>query len=101
MPNHGVPSGNNKEKAENVLIAIGIMAGALVMAVISWFILPDYVSTQLAGLSTGAPAFPKWAAVLFPFALTGFFAMSSINSRKQFFACLIGYALNVVFWLIN
>ena len=101
MTKQGVPSGNNKEKTENVLIAIGIMVGALLMAVISWFILPDYVSTQPAGFTTGAPAFPKWVAVLFPFVLTGFFAVSSINSRKQFFACLIGYALYVVFWLIN
>ena len=101
MGNQGYSSGNNKEKAENVIIAMGIIAGAVAMAVISWFILPDYVSTQLANFSTGVPDLPKWLAVLFPFTLTSVLAATSINCRKQFPTCLIGYALYVVFWVIN
>ena len=101
MDNQRIPSVGNKEKTENVLIAMGIIAVALVMAVVSWFILPDYVSTQLAGFSTGVPALPKWLAVLFPFLITTILAASSVNCRRQFPVSLIGFALNVVFWLIN
>lgn len=99
MNNQRIPS--NKEKAENVMIAGGIIAGAIVMAVVSWFILPDYVALQMAAMNTGVPVFPKWFAILFPFALTSVMAAGSINCRRQFPASLIGYALYVVLWLIN
>lgn len=101
MGNQGIPSVTDRERKENVLIAAGIIVVAIVMAVISWFILPDYVSTQLAAVNTGAPAFPKWLAVLFPFGLTTVFAVTSVNCRRQFPACLMGLALYVIFWLIN
>lgn len=91
----------NKEKKVNILIAVALIIGAAVMAVISWNILPAEVATQFNALNTGAPSVPKWVAVALPFGITTLFAIYGISYRKQAYIGLVGYAVNVLFWLSN
>lgn len=91
----------NKEKKQNIIFAGLLILGAAVMAVISYNILPAEVATQFSGLDTGAPSVPKWVAVALPFGITTLFAIYGISYRKQAYIGLIGYALNVLFWISN
>lgn len=99
--NRGLPPVTPAERKVNIMIAIAAFIVAIVFAVISWQILPDSVASQPAAFNTGVPDIPKWVAVLVPFAISVFSAVSCINYRKQAIICLVGYALNVVFWLTN
>lgn len=101
MGTQGLPASELKEKKENIIIAAVMIAIAAVLAVISWFTLPDLVETQPAFFKTGVAPLPKIFAVLFPFGLTTFFAVGAVNYRKQFAACLFGYVLYVIFWMLN
>lgn len=101
MASQGLPPVSPEEKRVNTIIAAVAMMIAIVFAVISWQILPASVATQPAVFNTGAPDIPKWVAVLLPFGISTFSAVSSINYRKQALICLVGYALNVAFWLSN
>lgn len=101
MANQSVTSPSQKERKENIIIAAAAILLAFVMAVISWFTLPELVETQPAFWNTGVPPFPKLFAVLFPFGLTTFCAVGAVNYRKQFVTCLLGYALYIIFWLVN
>lgn len=101
MANQGLPEQGLKEKKENIIIAAAVIAIAAVLAVISWLILPELVETQPAFFKTGVAPVPKIFAVLFPFGLTTFFAVGAVGYRKQFPACLFGYALYILFWVVN
>ena len=61
---------NTRENKAALIIAVILILTALVMGVVSWFILPDLVLMQFPQLQTGAPMLPKIVAVLFPFALS-------------------------------
>lgn len=81
------------------VIAILIAAG---MAVYSFMTLPAEVATQFEGaFNTGAPAVPKLVAVLLPLAISVLFAVKSVSEPKSIFLCLIGYVVNILFWLSN
>lgn len=101
MANQRLETQLEKERKENMIIAAIAITIAVVMAVISWFTLPDLVETQPAFWNTGVPPFPKIFAVLFPLGLTTFCAVSAVNYRKQFVTCLLGYALYLIFWMVN
>ncbi len=91
----------NKEKRVNIMLAACMIVGAVIMAVVSWNILPAEVATQFSGLDTGAPSVPKFVAVALPFGITTLFAIYGISYRKQLLVGLVGYALNILFWLSN
>lgn len=101
MAKQGLPPVTPEERKVNIIIAIVAIIIAIGFAVCSWYILPDTVQTQIAALDTGAPAVPKIVAVLLPFGICVLSAISSINYRKQAFVCLIGYAMNILFWITN
>ena len=101
MANQGLPPVTPEEKKVNILIAVVAIIIAVAMAVYSWQTLPDMVSNQIASFDTGAPPVPKLVAVLLPFGISVFSAVSSINYRKQALVCLVGYALNILFWISN
>ena len=101
MAGQGLPPVSPAEKRVNTIIAIAAIVIGIVMAVISWRILPEAVATQPAAFDTGAPDIPKIVAVLFPLGITVFSAISCINYRKQAWVCLIGYVLNVLLWITN
>ena len=101
MAGQGLPPVTPAEKGVNTMIAVAAIAIGIVMAVISWQILPESVATQPAAFDTGAPDIPKFAAVLFPLGITVFSAISCINYRKQALVCLAGYILNILFWITN
>lgn len=101
MATQGVPQAAEKERKENIIIAVVAIAVAVIMAVISWRILPEQVETQPAFWDTGVPPFPKIFAVLFPLGLTSFCAVTAVSYRKQFVLCFLGYALYIIFWLVN
>lgn len=90
-----------REKKMNMIIAAVLIIIGIVMAVISWQILPESVATQPAKFSTGAPNMPKFAAVLFPLGMVILFAVSGVNHRKSARLCLCGYILNILLWLSN
>lgn len=92
---------SDKEQRENKIIAAIAIAIAVVMAVISWFTLPELVESQPDFWDTGVPPLPKLFAVVFPLGLTTFCAIGAITYRKQFVTCLLGYALYIIFWLLN
>jgi len=101
MATQGLPPVSPEEKKVNTIIAVLALIVAVIFAVISWQILPAQVSNQLASFDTGAPPIPKFVAVLLPFGISAFSAVSAINYRKQALICLVGYAMNILFWISN
>ena len=101
MANQGLPPVSPEEKKVNTIIAAVAIVISIVFAVISWRILPESVATQPAAFSTGAPDVPKFVAVLLPFGISVFSAVSCIGYRKQAWICLVGYALNILLWVTN
>jgi len=101
MAGQGLPPVTPAEKRVNTIIAAAAIVIGIVMAVISWQILPASVATQPAAFNTGAPNVPKFVAVLLPLGITVFSAVSCVNYRKQAWICLVGYVLNILFWVTN
>jgi len=99
--NKGLPPVSPEDKKINTIIAAVALIVAVVFAVISWQILPAEVANQPAAFNTGAPSIPKIVAVLLPFGISAFSAVSAINYRKQALICLVGYAMNILFWISN
>ena len=91
----------DKEQRENKIIAAIAIAVTFIMAVVSWFTLPELVESQPDFWDTGVPPLPKLFAVVFPLGLTTFCALGSITYRKQFITCLLGPALYIIFWMLN
>ena len=89
------------KKVRIIVAAVAILIG-VAMAVYSYMILPAEVSTQFENfMNTGAPTSPKWLAVLLPLGITAVYALKSISKPKAIFICLLGYVMNVLFWLCN
>ena len=87
---------------ERLIVAAAVMVISLVMAVYGWMTLPAEVATQFEGfMNTGAPKVSKIIAVAVPFAMNGIFTWRSLSEPKSIFMCLVGYAVNVLFWLSN
>ena len=87
---------------ERIIVAAVVMLISLVMAIYGWMTLPAEVATQFEGfMNTGAPKVPKIVAVAVPFAMNGIFTWRSFTEPKSIFMCLIGYVVNVLFWLSN
>ena len=101
MANQGLPPVSLEEKKVNTMIAVVAIVISIIFAVISWNILPESVATQPAAFSTGAPDVPKFVAVLLPFGISVVSAVGCINYRKQALICLVGYVLNILFWVTN
>ena len=101
MATQGLPPVTPEEKRVNIIIAVVAILIAIAFAVYSWQVLPAQVSNQLAAWDTGAPPIPKFVAVLLPFGISVFSAVSAINYRKQALICLVGYAMNILFWISN
>lgn len=91
----------NKDRVTHILISSGIILAAMVLAVYSWMVLPDMVSTQPASISTGAPPVPKLIAVALPTVLMGMFAYLGPKERKLYWGSLIGVLLHILFWMTN
>ena len=90
-----------QDEVKRVMLAGGLFLVGLVMAVISWIILPDSVVMQFKGLQTGVPAFPKWLAVAIAFVFSSAFSFMSIKYEEGVKYTLIGYGLHVVYWICN
>ena len=88
------------DKKAMILVVAACMIG-IVMAVISWMILPDSVATQFQSFDTGAPDVPKFVAVALPLAITLFSAVQTFKYPDSIKICLVGYAANILFWLSN
>ena len=87
---------------ERWIVAAVAMIISLVMAVYGWNTLPVEVATQFEGVwNTGAPKVSKIIAVAVPFAMNGIFTWRSLSEPKSIFMNLVGYAVNVLFWLSN
>ena len=81
--------------------AAGSMLAIVVMAVISWMWLPDWVMVQLPSLQTGAPLLPKVVVMLFPIALTTMFAVLSFKKEEATKYSLLGHLFFVLVWICN
>ena len=92
---------DRKEEINRIIKAGALLLVAIVMSVISWMILPDAVSMQLPGLTTGAPAFPKFVAVLIAFLFSAVFSVLSVKYEEGKKYALIGYALHILYWVCN
>lgn len=101
MAKQGLPPVTPEERKVNIMIAVIAIIIAIGFAIYSWKILPGSVATQFAALDTGVPAVPKLVAVLLPFGISVASAVSCINYRKQALICLVGYAMNILFWISN
>ena len=89
------------KKVRMIVAAVAILIGT-VMAVYSFMTLPAEVATQFEGfMNTGAPTAPKLMAVLLPLGITVLFAVKSVSQPKSIFICLVGYVMNILFWLCN
>ena len=86
---------------KRVITAGVLLIIAIVMSVVSWMILPDAVSMQFKGLSTGAPAFPKFLAVLIAFGFSSVFSVLSVKYEEGVKYAFIGYGLHILYWVCN
>lgn len=87
---------------ERFIVAVVVMFISLVMAVYGWMTLPAEAATQFESfMNTGAPKVPKIIAVVVPLAMNALFSWRSLSQPKSIFMCLVGYAVNVLFWLSN
>ncbi len=101
MATQGLPPVTPEEKRINIIIAVVAIVIAIGFAVYSWQILPDMVANQPAKFDTGAPPIPKIVAILLPFGISVGSAIMSVNYRKQALICLVGYAMNILFYISN
>ena len=92
---------NRQEEVNRIMRAIGLMAVAIVMSVISWVVLPDTVMMQFSGLQTGVPAFPKFLAVLIAFGFSAAFSVLSVKNEEGVKYAFIGYVLHILYWVCN
>jgi len=105
--NQPVQTNQSKQTADmqaekkRLTLAIGAVVIGVVMAVISWIILPDSVATQFKGFDTGAPNVPKLVAVALPLGITVLCAWQSLKIPDSIKICLVGYAANILFWISN
>ena len=90
-----------QDDMKRVMIAGGLFIIGVVMAVISWIILPDAVSMQFKGWQTGVPAFPKFMAVLIAFGFSSAFSVLSVKYEEGVKYTFIGYGLHVLYWICN
>ena len=86
---------------KTMILVIAASVIGIIMAVISWMILPDSVATQFQSMDTGAPDVPKFVAVALPLGITLFSAVQTFKYPDSIKICLVGYAANILFWLSN
>lgn len=92
---------NRQDEIKRIMIAGGLLIVAVVMSVISWMILPDAVAMQFPGWNTGAPAFPKFIAILIAFGFSAVFSVFSVKHEEGVKYAFIGYALHILYWVCN
>ena len=92
---------DRKEEINRIIKAGVLIIIAIVMAVISWVILPDTVIMQFPGLQTGLAPFPKFLAVLIAFGFTALFSVLSVKQEEGVKYAFIGYALHILYWVCN
>ncbi len=90
-----------QDDMKRVMMAGGLFLIGVIMSVISWNILPDAVSMQFKGLSTGAPAFPKFLAVMIAFGFSSAFSVLTVKYEEGVKYTLIGYGLHILYWICN
>ena len=95
------PGRGSQPDKKTMTLVVGAIAIGVVMAIISWVILPDSVSTQLKNFDTGAPEVPKLVAVALPLGITIFSAVQALKIPDSIKICLVGYAANILFWISN
>ena len=102
QPSKGMQnSSSTQPDKKTIILVIAASVIGIIMAAISWMILPDSVATQFQGLDTGAPDVPKFVAVALPLAITLFSAVQTFKYPDSIKICLVGYAANILFWLSN
>lgn len=92
---------NRNDEIRRIMIAGGLLIVSVVLSVISWIILPDGVVMQFSGLSTGAPAFPKFFAILIAFGFSAVFSVLSVKYEEGVKYAFIGYVLHILYWVCN
>ena len=90
-----------QDDMKRVMLAGGLFLVGVVMAVISWMILPDAVLMQFKGLQTGVPAFPKLLAVMIAFVFSSAFSFLSIKYEEGIKYTFIGFGLHILYWICN
>lgn len=95
------PGRGSQPDKKNMTLIIGAIAIGVIMAIISWVILPDSVATQFKSMNTGAPNVPKFVAVALPLGITIFSAVQALKIPDSIKICLVGYAANILFWISN
>ena len=90
-----------QDEVKKIMMAGGLFLIGVVMAVISWMILPDAVSVQFKGLQTGVPSFPKLLAVGIAFVFSSAFSAMSVKYEEGVKYTFIGYGLHILYWICN
>ena len=90
-----------QNEVKRVMIAGGLFLVGVVLAVISWIILPDTVYMQFKGMQTGVPPFPKLLAVIIAFVFSSGFSFASIKYEEGVKYVFIGYGLHILYWICN
>lgn len=88
---------------KHLIIGIIIIAAAVALAVVSYFILPDSVAVQISVSGEASTYLPKLAALAIPFAISGAFSFLYIKngSEKSLLVALVGLVLSVVTIIVN
>ena len=90
-----------QDDMKRIMIAGALFLVGVVLSVISWMILPDAVAMQFQGWQTGAPAFPKFLAVVIAFAFSTAFSVLSVKYEEGVKYAFIGYGLHILYWICN
>lgn len=92
-----------KSKNKKLILMISIIAAALILAVIGFFILPETLVTQITVTGEAGTTMPKALGLVIPFAICTIFSVMYYNSNniKHFMGSMIGILAFVLVFVFN
>ncbi|MGE4485180.1 MAG: hypothetical protein AB7C97_08725 [Oscillospiraceae bacterium] len=91
-------------KKSTTIVAVCLIAVSVILAVISFLILPDMVTVQVTFSGGAGNTMPKLFAVALPFVISIIFAViycRKDDNKRYLFLSLLGIAIYVITWAIN
>lgn len=90
-------------KRQKLFITSAIIIISIILAVISWFILPDEIAVQITMSGSAGNTVPKIFGILLPLLLSVPFSISFYkkNEKKHLIYSIIGVVIAIVFLIFN
>ena len=91
-------------KKSTAVVTVCLITVSVILAVISFLILPDVVTVQVTVSGDVGNTMPKLFAVALPFAISIIFAVMygrKDDNKRYLFLSLLGIAIYVITWAMN